>query len=301
MASNIREILDKADEYLGRHEVESPRLDAEVLLADLLNTERIKLYVNYDYPLTSEQKSAYRKRLQKRAQGQPLSYITGKKEFMSLDFIIEPGVLIPRPETEELVEEILGFCRSRDWQSPRIVDLGTGSGAILVSLAHYLPESRGVGIDISPEAADVARRNVAKYELQDRLAVLEGSWAEPLLPGKADEVDLVVSNPPYIAEEDMEDLPRRVQEEPDRALAAGSDGLRSYRELIPQAAELLREGGLLALEIGYDQGEEILSLLSSHGCWQDVELKQDGGGRDRIIFARFNSEEREDREEERGE
>ena len=301
MVSNIREILDKADEYLGRHEVESPRLDAEVLLADLLNTERIKLYVNYDYPLTSEQKSAYRKRLEKRAKGQPLSYITGKKEFMSLDFIIEPGVLIPRPETEELVEEILRFCRSRDWQSPRIVDLGTGSGAILVSLAHYLPESRGVGIDISSGAADVARRNVAKHDLQDRLAVLEGSWAEPLLPDKAGEVDLFVSNPPYIAEEDMEDLPRRVQEEPDRALAAGSDGLRSYRELIPQAAELLREGGLLALEIGYDQGEEILSLLSSHGCWQDVELKQDGGGRDRIIFARFNSEEREDREEERGE
>lgn len=301
MVSNIREILDKADEYLGRHEVESPRLDAEVLLADLLNTERIKLYVNYDYPLTSEQKSAYRKRLEKRAKGQPLSYITGKKEFMSLDFIIEPGVLIPRPETEELVEEILRFCRSRDWQSPRIVDLGTGSGAILVSLAHYLPESRGVGIDISSGAADVARRNVAKHDLQDRLAVLEGSWAEPLLPDKAGEVDLVVSNPPYIADEDMEDLPRHVREEPDRALAAGSDGLRSYRELIPQSAELLREGGLLALEIGHDQGEEILSLLSSDGFWQDVELKQDGGGRDRIIFARLKSEEREDREEERGE
>ncbi len=297
MARNIREVLDKADQYLAKHEVDSSRLDAEVLLADLMDTERIKLYVNYDYPLTEEQLSAFRERLKERAQGVPVSYIIGYTEFMSLEFIIDRGVLIPRPETEELVEKVLQFCRENDWQQPRIVDLGTGSGAIMVSLAHYLPEAKVIGTDISAHSVKTARKNIKAHELSGRAAVLSGSWAEPLLPDKENEVDLVVSNPPYISEEDMKDLPRNVKKEPERALAGGKDGLKCYKELIPQAGKLLKDDGLLALEIGCEQGEELEPIFTENQNWSEAEVKQDNCGRNRFIFARYKQKSREARGE----
>lgn len=300
MARNIREVLDKADQYLAKHEVDSSRLDAEVLLADLLDTERIKLYVNYDYPLTEDQLSAYRERLKQRARGVPVDYILGYTEFMSLEFAIDEGVLVPRPETEELVEKILKFCRGNDWQQPRIVDLGTGSGAIMISLAHYLPESRVIGTEISSRAVETARKNIKAHELSDRTAVLTGSWGEPLLPEKENEVDLVVSNPPYISEEDMKNLPGNVKQEPDRALAGGEDGLQCYRELIPEAARLLRPNGLLALEIGCEQGEELTAIFAGDRNWKNFELKQDGCGRDRFIFVRYHRDSNQARGEDNG-
>lgn len=300
MASNIREVLAKADQYLQKHEIDSSRLDAEVLLAELLDTERIKLYVNYDYPLTEEQLTAYRERIKERAQGIPVSYITGRTEFMSLEFVIDRGVLIPRPETEELVEKVLQFCRDKDWQQPKIVDLGTGSGAIMVSLAHYLPEARVIGTDISDQAVKTARKNIKKHELTDRAAVLAGSWARPLLPEKADEVDLVVANPPYIAEKDIQDLPQNVRAEPDRALAGGEDGLECYHELLPQAGKLLHSGGLLALEIGCEQGEDLLKAIEREGTWQNSRLEQDGCGRDRFILAEYQGENKKARGEVNG-
>ncbi len=288
MASKIREVLDRADDFLNDHGVDNPRLDAEVLLADLLSTERIKLYVNYDYPLNDEELSAYRSRLKKRARGVPISYITGRTEFMSLEFEIEPGVLIPRPETEELVEKILAFCRQNDWQQLKIVDLGTGSGAMMISLVKYLPESKAIGTDISTEAVKLARRNIKKHDLEKRAAALAGDWAAPLLPERESGVDLVVSNPPYIPEEEMEELPRRVQKEPRRALAAGEDGLSCYRKILPQAVSLLKPEGLLALEIGHDQGERMKEMTAEQEGLGEPELKQDGAGRDRMIFVRRN-------------
>ena len=300
MAKKIGDVLDRADEYLKKHEVRKPRLDAEVLLADLINTERIKLYVNFDYPLTKKQLEAYRSRLKRRAKGVPVSYITGSVDFMSLEFKIRPGVLIPRPETEELVENILGFCRDRGWSEPRIADLGTGCGAIMISLLRYLPESRAVGTDVEEEAVELARENIKKHELGERAAALTGSWAEPLLPEKEGELDIVVSNPPYIASGEMEDLPRRVKEEPRRALEAGPDGLKCYRELIPQGENLLREDGLLALEIGREQGEDIISLLEKEDGWHSLEIKQDGTGRDRFVFARLEYLDPEERGKEDG-
>ncbi len=292
----IKNILQLSSEFLAEQGVESPRLDAEVLLADLLNTERIKLYVNFDYPLNQQELDAYRQRIRERARGKPVSYLTGRREFMSLELIVEEGVLIPRPETEELVEVVLDFCRSQNWEQPKIVDVGTGSGAILVSLLHYLPEARGVGIDISTLALEVARKNLERFELKNRAGLLEGDLLKPLLPEKEGQLDLIISNPPYIPESEISRLPRNVRQEPREALAAGADGLKIYRRLIPQACRLLRQGGMLALEIGHDQSQRVKEILNqtdgsdSSDCWQDIKLRRDGGGRERIILALKGSE-----------
>ena len=286
MTLNIKEILNKTEEYFKSRNISSPRLDAEVLLADLLDTERVKLYVKFDYPLTDEEVSKYRKMVKKRAQGTPVSYLTKKKEFMSLEFHVEPGVLIPRPETEELVEKILEIARKEPELSRKIVDVGTGSGAILVSLLYYLPDSKGIGIDISDQAIRVARDNIKKFDLSQRSGLINGDLLEPLLPEKAGEIDLVVSNPPYISTKDYENLDKDVKSEPEKALHAGKDGLDIYKRLIPQAKKLLREDGLLALEIGDKQGEAIENLFSELDGWREFQLLKDGAGKDRFVFMR---------------
>ncbi|MFW6377968.1 MAG: peptide chain release factor N(5)-glutamine methyltransferase, partial [Bacillota bacterium] len=264
----------------------SPRLDAEVLLADLLDTERVKLYVNFDYPLKKEEIMKYREMVKKRAQGTPVSYLTQKKEFMSLEFHVEPGVLIPRPETEELVEKILKIVREDTELSGKIVDVGTGSGAILVSLLYYLPDAKGIGIDISDQAVRVAKENIKKFKLSQRAGLLKGDLLEPLLPKRAGEIDLVVSNPPYISTKDYKNLDKDIKSEPEEALHAGKDGLDIYRRLIPQARKLLRDNGLLALEIGDQQGEAIGNLFSKLEGWDDFQLLKDGAGKDRFVFVR---------------
>ncbi len=286
MTLNIKEILNRTEEYFKSRNISSPRLDAEVLLADLLDTERVKLYVKFDYPLTDEEINKYRKMVKKRAQGTPVSYLTEKKEFMSLEFHVEPGVLIPRPETEELVEKILGIAREESDLSRKIVDVGTGSGAILVSLLYYLPDARGIGIDISDQAIRVARENIKKFDLSQRAGLINGDLLQPLLPKKAGEIDLVVSNPPYISTKEYKNLDQDVKSEPEKALHAGKDGLDIYKRLIPQAQKLLRDNGLLALEIGDKQGEAIENLFVELDGWNDFQLLKDGTGKDRFVFVR---------------
>lgn len=286
MSLNIKDILNKTEEFFKTKNISSPRLDAEVLLADLLKTERVKLYVNFDYPLKKEEISKYREMVKQRAQGTPVSYLTEKKEFMSLEFHVEPGVLIPRPETEELVEKILEIVREETDLSRKIVDVGTGSGAILVSLLYYLPEAKGIGIDISDQAVRVARDNLKKFNLFQRAGLIKGDLLEPLLPERTGKIDLVVSNPPYISTKEYEVLDKDVKSEPEEALHAGKDGLDIYKRLIPQANKILRDGGLLALEIGDKQGPTIKELFSKFDDWYDFQLLKDGAGKDRFVFVR---------------
>ncbi|MFW6409405.1 MAG: peptide chain release factor N(5)-glutamine methyltransferase [Halanaerobiales bacterium] len=281
---NIKEVLQKTEDYLSKHGVTNARLDAEVLLADLLGMDRIKLYINFDYPLTAKELTTYRKRIKKRAQRLPVAYITGHKEFMSLDLEIEEGVLIPRPETEELVENIISYCKERDITDPNIVDVGTGSGAIMVSLGYYLEGARIAGIDISPRAVKVARSNIKKHELDDRLKVIKGDLLQPLIKRDKKNVDIVISNPPYIDNKGMEDLPPEVKTEPVKALAGGDDGCRVYERLIPQAARVLRPGGLLALEIGQAQVGRLEHWFQSDE-WLNYKLRSDYSGRERMVFA----------------
>ncbi len=279
---NIKQILASTEEFFAKHGIENPRLDAEVLLADLLNLERIKLYVKFDYPLTEEELNMYRKRVIKRAKNYPVAYITGTKEFMSLDFNINENVLVPRPETELLVEEVISFCQDKNLYEPHIVDAGTGSGVIMVSLGYYLKKAKIIGIDIKDEILKVARSNIEKYELTDRVKVIKGDLLKPLLKMNKKNVHIVVSNPPYISTKEMKKLPPEVKKEPVIALDGGQDGLELYEKIILQSKKVLKSGGLLALEIGYTQAEAVCGMLKG---WDNINVKKDYAGQDRIVMA----------------
>lgn len=279
---NIKQVLAGAEKYLQRFGVSNARLDAEVLLADLLDMERINLYVKFDYPLQQDELSTYRKRLKKRAHRYPVAYITGRKEFMSLEFQTAEGVLIPRPETEHMVEEIIKFCAENQLKTPNIVDVGTGSGAIMVSLGHYLPGARILGIDISPQAVKLARTNIKKHNLEERLQASRADLLSPLLEQNKN-IDIIAANLPYIRDDDLSELPPEVQKEPEQALAGGKDGLDYYRRLLPQAQKILQSAGLLALEIDPGQSEAVREILADQE-WEQTRIIKDYSGRERIAM-----------------
>ena len=285
---NIKELLNRSDQFLAERGIESSRLDAEVLMADLLDMERIKLYVNYDYPLKSAEIDEYRERIKKRAQRIPVAYIIEKKEFMSLEFKVKEGVLIPRPDTESLVEAVIDYCQEKEINEPQIIDVGTGSGAVAVSLAHYIDEAKVVGVDVDPLAIKVARYNMEKHELNERMNILKSDLLSQFIKRDIKGIDIIVSNPPYISESEMEELPAEVKKEPRLALEAGEDGLDYYRRLIPQAEKILKEKGKLFLEIGYQQAAAVEELLSEN--WSDIKVEKDLAENDRVISAVFQPE-----------
>jgi len=281
---NIKEVLVNTEKYFKKNDIDSPRLDAEVLLAELLGMERIKLYVNFDYPLKDKEISKYREMIKKRAQHIPVAYIIGHKEFMSLDFDVNQNVLLPRPETEILVEYLIDYFQEKDMDSINIVEVGTGSGAIMVSLGHYLDNARILGVEIEEGAIEVTRQNIDKFNLEDRLKVTKGDLLNPLIKREISNVDLLVSNPPYISEEDMDKLPPEVKQEPDKALYGGREGLDIYKNLIPQARKVLKDNGMIALEIGYNQAEAVSNILKENN-FKDLELRKDYADKDRFIIA----------------
>lgn len=282
---NIKELLNLSDNFLAKRGITSSRLDAEVLMADLLEMDRIKLYVKFDYPLKNSEISEYRRRIKKRAQRIPLAYITEKKEFMSLEFKIKEGVLIPRPDTENLVENIIAYCQESEIEKPHIIDVGTGSGAIAVSLAHYLETAKVVGVDISTAALKTAAENVEKHGLSERMSILKSDLLTEFIKRDINGLDIIVSNPPYISETEMKELPPEVQQEPELALKAGAEGLDYYYQLIPQAEKVLKKGGKIFLEIGYQQAEAVSEIFDEN--WSQPTVKQDYAEHDRIISAVF--------------
>ena len=295
---NIKELLNRSDQFLADKGIESSRLDAEVLMADLLDMERINLYVKYDYPLKSDEIDTYREMIKKRAKRIPVAYITEKKEFMSLVFKIKEGVLIPRPDTENLVEAVIDYCQDNELQSPQIIDVGTGSGAIAVSLAHYLSQARVVGVDLSKKALTVARQNMEKHELSERMSILKSDLLKEFIKREIKGIDIIVSNPPYISEEEMEELPPEVKREPKTALEAGKEGLDYYRRLIPEAEGVLKNGGKIFLEIGYNQAEAVKNLFGAK--WSEVKVRKDYAENDRIISALFQADTEKETEADKG-
>lgn len=281
---NIKEVLVNTEEYFKKNDIESPRLDAEVLLAELLDMERIKLYVNFDYPLKDEEIAEYREMIKKRAKNIPVAYIIGHKEFMSLDFYVDENVLLPRPETEILVEYLIDYFKEKEMESINIVEVGTGSGAIMVSLGHYLKNSRILGVEIEEGALKVTRKNIERFSLNERLKVTRGDLLKPLIKKDIKNVDLVVSNPPYISEKEMKKLPPEVKKEPKKALYGGLEGLEIYKKLIPQSIKVLRDEGIIALEIGYNQAKAVKKILKENN-FTDIEIRQDYADRDRFILA----------------
>lgn len=257
------------------------RLDSETLLMHVIGRDKAYLYAHPDLELSPSELSRYHEALQRRSVGEPLQYITGHQEFWGLDLLVTPSVLIPRPETEHAVEAALE--RLRGMESPRIVDVGSGSGCIALALASELPHARIEAVDISDEALEVARSNALRLSLANRVAFARSALLEVYLDSLP-AFDMVVSNPPYVGDAEADKLQVEVREhEPRPALFGGGlEGLDIYRRLIPQAARVLRLGGWLVMEIGYTQEQAIRELLSG---WKEVCSVPDLRGIPRIVVA----------------
>lgn len=285
-AWTIGRLLQWTTGYLGDHQSDSPRLDAELLLAQALECQRIELYTAFESVPSEGQRDAFRALVKRRAAGTPVAYLLGHREFYSLDFQVTPDVLIPRPETEFLVIATLDKLRERGDSSPaNIVDVGTGSGVVAISLAKHSPETRFTAIDLSPQAIEVAQSNAAAHDVAERISFLEGD----LLTGleESPQFDFVVSNPPYISTSEMKELPREVADfEPHLALEAGPEGTDVIQRLIPQAAARLRPGGYLFIEISPMIDSRVRELLDGEANLEALPTVKDLAGHARIAGAR---------------
>ena len=284
----IGSLVAKTTQFFQEKGIEQPRLDAEILLGDLLELERIQLYVRFDQPLEEREVSLYRERVKKRSEGMPVAYILGKKEFMGHLFKVTPDVLIPRPDTEMIVEAGIRYLKSVE--SPLFLDVCTGSGAILISLLKALPEAKGIGTDISEGALKIAKENAASLGVSERAGFLQGDLLSPVGERK---VHGIFSNPPYIPTAHISALQKEVQKEPTLALDGGGDGLDFYRRLLQDSVIYLLPGGFLMMEVGIDQAGPVKEIAISLG-WQEVEGPIcDYGGVERVVVFRRSAIENE--------
>ncbi len=291
----ILDLVNEATTFFQGRGIESPRVNAEALLGHALGLARVHLYTQFDRPVDPEPLAAFRDLVRKRLERVPLQYLTGQVEFWSRTFAIRPGVFIPRPETEVLVERALEAVRGAGdpdagaqiagADTPRsIAEIGVGSGAVLVTLLSEMPGAAGIGTDVSKDALSLARENAERHGVLDRIDFREGSLLDPL---EGATFDLIVANPPYLAESIASTLAPEIREhEPPAALYSGSDGFEALRPLVAGAWRLLGPRGVLALEIGDTQGAAALNLIASHGAYDDVLLAKDYAGRDRVVVAR---------------
>jgi release factor glutamine methyltransferase len=267
-------------EFLKSHGSESPRLDTEILLAHARGCQRIELYTNYDTPLSDAQRAVMRDLVQRRAKAEPVAYLVGHREFFGLDFQVDPSVLIPRPDTETVVMDVLDAAKPLT--HPRIVDVCTGSGCIAVAVAVNCPQARLTAIDIEPPALSVAQHNAQRHAVADRITFLQGDLLEPLAAGE--QFDIIAGNPPYVSEAEFETLQADVRlHEPHRALDGGPDGLAVLRRLIPQAAGHLGSGGRLILEIASEQVDSITRIIEETGDFGETKVLKDLAGRSRVV------------------
>ncbi|MFO7985653.1 MAG: peptide chain release factor N(5)-glutamine methyltransferase [Desulfatiglandaceae bacterium] len=285
----IKELLQVTTTYLKGKHIEAPRLNAEVLLAHQLDLDRVALYLNFDQPLTEAELSGYRSLVKRRAAREPLQYITGVQEFWSLKMTVGPDVLIPRPETEILVEQAVSLAREMEKEKGDplvILELGTGCGAVAVALARELPGVFIRATDVSQGALNVARRNAVLHEVSDRIVFRKGDLWEPLATEHL-RFDLVASNPPYVADTEMADLPPEVRDhEPGQALDGGHEGMHFLERIINRAPGFLNPGGWLVLEMAPHQTEKVLDLIHRSKAYGPQSRLKDYSGRYRVIKAR---------------
>lgn len=280
----ISSLLNWTINYFKSKGIESARLDAEVLLSHVLGQKRIYLYVHFDEPMEAKELAKFREYVAKRARHIPVAYILGQREFMGLDFKVTKDTLIPRPDTEILVENTIAKINENfgDKQSYDIVDIGTGSGAIILSLLKNLPKAQGSTVDISANAVAVAKENAQNLQVADRCEFFVGDLFEPV---KDKVFDVIVSNPPYIPQKDIATLEIDVKNyEPLSALTDNKDGLSFYQRLFAQGMKYLRDGGFMAVEIGIYQAEPVKQMAIDNG-WQNIEIIKDYAGIDRVVLA----------------
>ena len=275
----VLEVLQATTAYLKKRNVENPRLNAEHLMAHALGRKRIELYLDFERELAETELAPLRGLVKRRSEGEPLQHLLGTVEFCGLTFLCDKRALVPRPETEQLVELVETRIENREL---RIVDVGTGSGVIALSLAAKMPEAQVLGVDVSEDALALAQENADRLNLSERVQFLKSR----LLENIEGAFDLIVANLPYVSIQDRHTLSLEVLHDPEVALFAGAQGDELVRELIDQARVRLRPGGLLALEIGLGQSEALLSALAEKN-YRDISSKNDYNGVTRFLFARY--------------
>lgn len=281
----VRRILEWTTAHLAQHGSESPRLEAEILLANARGCRRIDLYTRFDELLTDAHRATMRDLVRRRAKAEPVAYLVGHREFYGLDFRVTPDVFIPRPDTESVVMELLRTATEWPPEELRILDVGTGSGCIAIAAAVNLPRARVTAIEQSPAALVIARENSRTHQVADRIRFLQGALFDPLEPGES--FHCIASNPPYIPETERETIQPDVRlHEPHSALFSGPDGLDVIRLLTAQAPERLVPGGWLMFEIAPEQEPAVRDLLESTGRYSEIAAVRDLPGKIRVVRAR---------------
>ena len=291
----IGRILKWTENFFKEKGIESPRLDAEVLLGHVLEKERIYLYVHFDEPLQPQELADYREAIKQRIRRVPVAYIIGKREFMGLTFHVTEDTLVPRPDTEILVqaaiERLKKMSGAEEAHPVHFADIGTGTGAICLSVLHYLPQATADTVDISEAARKVAEENAEALDVKGRVTFYTGDLLAPLASqdgaasGKA-RYDAILSNPPYIPDADIEGLAPEVRcKEPRTALSGGADGLDFYRRLVADSPALLKDDGFLAVEVGIHQAQDVAKMAAQSGSFARTEVIKDYGGIERVVVA----------------
>lgn len=278
----VRRMLEWTTSHLQKHGSDTPRLDAEILLAHARGCRRIELYTRFDEIVNEQQRAVMRDLVKRRAKSEPVAYLVGFREFYGLDFRVTHDVLIPRPDTETLVLELLEIIKPLD--APQILDLCTGSGCIAVATAVNKPTAQLTAVDILPKALEVARSNAERHNVADRIRFLEGDLFEPLEAGA--QFDVVASNPPYVTEEELDTLQPDVRlHEPRIALDGGPGGLEVLRRLVADTHCYLLPGGHLLFEIAPEQADAVVEMLDQHGSYTNAGVKKDLAGHKRVAHA----------------
>jgi release factor glutamine methyltransferase len=283
----IIKLIRWATSYLNSHDIDSPRATGEILLAHALHLKRIDLYLKYDQPLVAEELQAFKALIKRRVRREPVAYILGVKEFWSLELAVDANVLIPRPETECVVEAALDLMSKKSPRAPlRILDLGTGSGAIVLALASQQPRHIYFAVDRFQPAVELARRNAARHNLGQNIQFFVGDWLASITEA-APGFDLIVSNPPYIPRRVISGLQPEIHRyEPLAALDGDMDGLACYRDIIGSAHCHLNPAGVLVLEIGHEQREDIRQIAADSDRYEGFSCTKDYSGYDRVVAMR---------------
>ncbi|MBW2132903.1 MAG: peptide chain release factor N(5)-glutamine methyltransferase [Deltaproteobacteria bacterium] len=281
----VLDLLNRTTAYLKDRRIESPRASAEILLAHVLKLERIDLYVRFDQPVTPEELARFREAVVRRGKGEPAAYIVGVKEFFGIPFSVSPDVLIPRPETEHLVDaalQRLAHVREKSGAGIRVLDLGTGSGAIAVALAAHAPDATVFASDMSAAALEIARQNAVRQGLDHRIEWVCGAWFSPFKEAGRP-FHMIVSNPPYVPSQAIAGLQPEIAFEPRQALDGGPDGLAAVRHILFNAGAFLTPGGVLLVEIGFDQKSAVTALAGTCRMYREPVFIRDYSGHDRVV------------------
>ena len=281
----ILRLIEWTAGYLKGKGSESPRLDAEVLLASVRECSRIELYTAFDEHADAATRAKYKALVQRRAAGEPVAYLVGHKEFYSRDFMVTSAVLIPRPETEFVVIAALDFVASQSFNDPlRVADIGTGSGVLAITLAKEMPDWHVVATDISPDAIEIARENVSRHEVGNQIEFRAGAFFGSDAEGSL--FDLVVSNPPYVTSEEYNDLPATVREyEPRIALVGGDEGTEVIEQLLEKSVSRVRVGGAVVIEISPMIEGRLTAVIENSEAWQLHQVYKDHSGHSRVMIA----------------